>query len=183
MRHEPPIDRRDLAEVVRDAYGFPAARLEFVPVGYAAACYVAADERGRRRFLKLWPATGAGRAAAARLGATLPLLVALDARGVRVAAPLRTGRGALTASLAGQPLALFPFVVGRAPPPWPAWPPALQAELGRALAAIHAATPALAGLLPAGDPLETTVEAALRDGLAELGHLDAAARPGQRALR
>jgi Ser/Thr protein kinase RdoA (MazF antagonist) len=183
MKHEPPIDRRALAEVVREEYGFAPASLEFVPVGYAAACYVLADARGRRRFLKLWPDTGAGRAAAARLDAALALLVALDRRGIRVAAPLPSCRGALTAAFSGRPLALFPFVAGRAPPPWSAWPPALRAELGRTLAAIHAATPTLADLLPPRDPLETDFEADLRRGLVALERLGAEARPGQRALR
>ncbi|HEY3111907.1 MAG TPA: phosphotransferase [Chloroflexota bacterium] len=183
MRHEPPIDRDALAEAVRGAYGLAPASLTFVPVGYAAACYDLRDEGGRRRFLKLWPATGAGRAAAARLDATLPLLVALAGQGIRVPAPLPTRQGGLAASFAGQPFALFPFVVGRAPPPWSAWPPALQAELGRTLAAIHLATPRLARLLPARDPLETTFEAELRRGLAALERLEGGARPGQRALR
>src|SRR5262249_50471833 len=117
------------------------------------------------------------------LGATLPLLVALDRQGIPVPAPLPTDQGALVTSFRDQPLALFPFVTGRPPPPWPAWPPALQAELGRALAAIHAATPALAGLLPPRDPLATSWESELRQGLAALERLDAGARPGQLALR
>src|SRR2546430_1041159 len=183
MRHEPPIDRAALAEAVRAAYGLAPASLTFVPVGYAAACYDVRDDGGRRRFLKLWPATGAGRAAAGRLEETLPLLVALAGQGIRVPAPLPTRQGELAASFAGQPFALFPFVVGRAPPPWSAWPPALRAELGRAVAAIHLATPTLASLLPARDRLETTFEAELRRGLAALERLERGARPGQRALR
>src|SRR5436190_17815636 len=116
VRHEPALDRGALIAVVRAAYGFEAAWLAFVPVGYAAACYELRDGAGQRRFLKLWPDTGAGRAAAARLDATLPLLVALDRQGIRVPAPIPTLAGALAASFGGQPFALFPFVRGRAPP-------------------------------------------------------------------
>src|SRR5690349_12108352 len=131
MRYEPPIDRAALLAAVGAAYGLAAAGLRFVPVGYAAAAYELRDERGGRHFLKLWPSTGAGRSAAARLDETLPLLVALAGRGIPVAPPRPTVDGALAASFDGQPLALFPFVVGRRPPPWPAWSAALQAELGR----------------------------------------------------
>lgn len=38
VKYEPAVDRTGLIDTVRDRYGFPVDRLEFVPVGYAAAC-------------------------------------------------------------------------------------------------------------------------------------------------
>ena len=109
--------------------------IEFVPVGYAAAAYVLRDRSDRPHFLKLWPSTNAGLLAAARPDAPLPLMVALAEQGIPVAAPIPARDGALSARLDDQPFALFPFVAGRAPPPWSGWPAPLQAALGRTLAA------------------------------------------------
>src|SRR5579875_2059384 len=167
MRFEPPIDRTRLVEAVRDAYGLPAERLTFVPVGYASACYELHCERGARYFLKLWPATRAGRSSPVRPAVVLPLTRALHERGLlpRVPYPIPTRDGALWATVAGDPVAVFPFLPGQAPPPWPAWSPDLWDELARTFAALHSATPALADVLPPRETFDIPFEADLRAGM------------------
>ena len=185
MRHEPSIDRARLIETVCDLYGLPVEGLAFVPVGYAAACYTVLCAGGARYFLKLWPGTRAGRSSPARPDVVLPLTRALHERGLlpRVPYPLATRDGALWAILAGDPFAVFPFLPGHAPPPWPAWPAALRDELARTVAAIHHATPALDGVLPPRETFAITFEGALLEGLVEIERIGPRARPGLRALR
>ncbi len=55
MRYEPPIAHAPLLATIHAAYGLPAERLTFVPVGYAAACYRVERADGAPLFLKLWP--------------------------------------------------------------------------------------------------------------------------------
>lgn len=152
-----------------------------MPVGYAAACYSLRTTEGGRYFLKLWPDTRAGRAAAARRTVFLPLTRALHDRGVypRVPYPVPTRDGALWASCAGTPYAVFPFIHGR-PPEWSA---TLLDEWARALAAIHRATPALADVLPPRETFDLPFEADLRRGLEATERVGFGARPGLRRLR
>ena len=184
MRHEPPIDRERLIRDLRDAYGVSVERLTFVPVGYAAVCYVVEGEE-RRSFLKLWPDTNAARAIAERLSVVLPLLRALQEQdlGARVPAPFQTRQGALWAESAGLPLAVFPFLTGRPAPPWRDVPPALRDEFARVVAAIHHATPTLADVLPPADNFAIPFEADLRRGLAALERDHPNGRAGLQAPR
>jgi aminoglycoside phosphotransferase (APT) family kinase protein len=185
VKHEPSIDRARLIEAARDAYGIAVDDLAFVPLGYAAACYALSGAGERRYFLKLWPDTDAGRAAAERQPVVLPLMRALVERGLcpRVPAPLSTRDGGLSASFAGRPFAVFPFLAGHAPPPWSEWPLALRDELARTIAAIHRATPALADVLPPRDAFDIPFEADLRRGLDAAERIGLGERPGLRALR
>ncbi len=61
MKYEPPIDRSQLVETICTVYGLPVDALQFVPVRFAAVCYVAVCEDGTRRFVKLWPTTQVNR--------------------------------------------------------------------------------------------------------------------------
>jgi Ser/Thr protein kinase RdoA (MazF antagonist) len=191
MHYEPPLDRARLADAVREQYALDVAALEFVPVGYATACYLVHLAGGGRRFLKLWPDTAAARPVAARQQLVLPLLVALDdlALPFRVPRPLPARDPRLSATLDGLPFALFPYFEGSPAPDWPDASPALQDAMARAIGSLHAATDALDGALlpPAGrlelafdeQPFEPELLAAL-DALERVGPGD---RPGLRALR
>jgi spectinomycin phosphotransferase len=185
MRYEPTIDRARLLATVRQTHGLAAERLAFVPVGFAAVCYIVHGSGGERFFLKLWPRTRDGRALAARQRTVLPLLRALAGRGLlpRVPVPMPARDGALMAASPAGPFALFPYLEGQALPPWPACPPALRGELARTIAAIHRATPALADVLPPREVFTVSFAGILRRGLAALEQLGPAARLGQRALR
>ncbi len=185
MRREPPIDRARLIETIRDVYELPVEGLVFVPVGYAAACYTVRCAGGVQCFLKLWPDMRAGRASPVRPDVVLPLTRALHERDLlpRVPYPVPTRDGALWADFAGDPFAVFPFLTGRTPPPWPDWPSALRDELARTVTAIHRATPALTDVLPPREAFAVPFKADLLGGLAAIERIGPRARPGLRALR
>ncbi len=188
MRYEPSMDYARLVETVRDVYGLPVDRLAFVPVGYAAVCYTlhCAGEAGASYILKLWPDTRAGRASAARRDTSLALTPALYERGLypRVPYPIPTRDGALWASVAGIPFAVFPFLAGQAPPlDLSEWPLSLRDELARTLAVVHRATTALADVLPPREAFDISFEVQLRRGLEVVERIGPRAQPGLRALR
>jgi hypothetical protein len=113
MKYEPPIDRSQLVETICTVYGLPVDALQFVPVGFAAVCYVAVCEDGTRRFVKLWPTTQVNRDRLAQREPVLHLLRALHERDlVNVAYPIPTRNGALWATVAHTPFAVFPFFEG-----------------------------------------------------------------------
>lgn len=184
MRYEPRVDRARLIETVRDLYGLPVEELTFVPMGYAAACYTLYCTGGARYFLKLWPATRAGCSSPVRPEVVLPLTRALHERDLlpRVPYPIPTRDGALWAAFAGDPLAVFPLLMGRAPPPWSAWPPTLRDELARTMATLHRATAAVADVLPPRETFAIPFEPDLHGSLAALDQIGPRARTGLRAL-
>ncbi|MDX6262352.1 MAG: spectinomycin phosphotransferase [Kribbellaceae bacterium] len=143
MLLEPQVDRVALLDALRDLYGLAFEGLRFIPVGWVAAGYEVrvGDER---YFLKLWPG---GRDAAGAV-ARLPLVLRLHELGFRVPYPVATAGGALSGSVAAGVVALFPFLPGVTPAGWPRWPAAALDELGRMIAALHAATPELSVVLP-----------------------------------
>lgn len=183
MKYEPRVDRPRLVETVREVYGLPAEALTFVPVGFATACYVLHCAGDERFFLKLWPDTDTARWGAARLPVTLPLVRTLHERTLvpRAPYPIPTRNGALSARLMGMPFAIFPFLPGSGAPE--VLPAALQDELARTVAAIHASTAALDGLLPPGERFEVEYEPDLRRSLAAVERIRPSERPGLRALR
>lgn len=130
MKHEPTISRSRLLQAVHDAYGITAHTAEFVPVGYAAACYALGISKQARYFLMLWPNTHAGRAAAARRHLYVPLVRALFDRGLftRVPYPLQTRDGSLWSVFDECPYAVMPFVQGSIPSGWPEWPESHRAR-------------------------------------------------------
>jgi spectinomycin phosphotransferase len=181
MRYEPAIDRARVAETVRARYGIAVEDLIFVPVGFATACYEGTAADGGRYFLKLWPDPRFRDVE--RQAIVLRLLRAFHERGLepRVPVPIPTRDGTLSATVAGIPLAVFPFVVGR---PLPEEPPlALADELGRTFAAIHRATSALADVLPPRETFAFPRETELWRALADIEVIGPEARPALRALR
>lgn len=183
MKFEPPIDHVALLAAVRTAYGLPARALTFVPVGFASACYTLDCADQSRSFLKLWPGLRLGEPPAVRLHATLVLTRALYDRELypHVPYPIPTRHGALWADLAGVPFAIAPFLPGSAPPD--PLPPALYEELGRAIAAIHRATPDLSDVLPPPETFDLAFEPVLQEGLDAATRIGRQARPGLRAFR
>ncbi len=185
MRYEPRVDRAHLAQTIRITYGLPVDKVEFVPVGYAAACYALRCPNETWYFAKLWPRWRAEDPSGSQRETTLSLLRALRDRRLypRVPCPIVTQSGATWASCDGIPFAVFPFLPGRTPPDWPAWPLHVWVVMARALAAIHRARPALADVPLPREKFSIPFEADLLHGLDQVHHLTPAARPGLRALR
>ncbi|HLZ71760.1 MAG TPA: phosphotransferase [Dehalococcoidia bacterium] len=183
MRCEPSVNRERLIAVVRAEYQIPAEKLDFVPVGFDAACYVLHCAGGQRYFLKLWPELRLGQAAAHRRYGSLTLARALCDRGLlrRVPSPIPAQTGALWADLSEGPFALFPLLPGTAAPR--RMPVALRDEFARTIAVIHRATPALADVLPPRETFAIPDEAGLNHRLAVVARIGSERRPGLRALR
>ena len=179
MKYEPLVDRGRLLESVRAAYGLAAEELTFVPEGYVAACYAVQCTRNERYFLKLWPNTVVGSEGAARLAASLALVRALYERRLltNVPYPLPTREGALSATFAGSPFAVFPFLPGRVAPHWPGLTQTVRDEFARVLAAIHRATPALADVLPRREIFDVSFEGDLLADLTAVAALESHERP------
>lgn len=171
--------------MLRNLFDIEADDVEFVPVGYVAACYVLRRDGEPRYFLKLWPDTATGRESAASLDVTLPLLRALHERGLRarVPSPTPTREGRLSATCDGAPFAVFPFLPGSTPAGWPEWPPAVWDEMARTLAEIHGATSSVHGVALPRETFDIPFETDLRAGLARLERIGPAARRGLRELR
>ena len=62
VQFEPTIDKVGLLDALRAAYRIEADALEFVPVGFAAACYTVAFASRPVGFVKLYPFTATERA-------------------------------------------------------------------------------------------------------------------------
>jgi Ser/Thr protein kinase RdoA (MazF antagonist) len=161
---EPPVDRAALRYAVQELYGVAVDGLRFIPVGWTSAGYELRSGSDSY-FLKLWPG---GRDAADAV-ARLPLVRQLHEHGLRarVPYPVATRQGGLSASVPAGIVALFPFLPGTTPPGWPHWPDSVLDELGRTLAELHAATPALASVLPARERFVVTVGDELRPYLSD----------------
>jgi Ser/Thr protein kinase RdoA (MazF antagonist) len=161
---EPPVDRAALRYAVQELYGVAVDGLRFIPVGWTSAGYELRSGSDSY-FLKLWPG---GRDAADAV-ARLPLVRQLHEHGLRarVPYPVATRQGELSASVPAGIMALFPFLPGTTPPGWPHWPDSVLDELGRTLAELHAATPALASVLPPRERFVVTVGDELRPYLSD----------------
>jgi spectinomycin phosphotransferase len=183
MRYEPPVDRAGLIETVRERYGIPAQDLTFVPVGFAAACYVLTCTDEGHYFLKLWPNLRLGQEAAVCQYNTLVLTRALYDRNLytRVPYPVPAHDGALWADLSGTPFAVFPLLPGESPPAQ--LPRALWSEFARTLATLHRATPHLIDVLPPRETFAIEFEPELLRGMNALAQMGPGVRPGLRALR
>lgn len=185
MEYEPAIDRERLLDAVQAQWRIDVDKIEFVPVGYASACYRLCAGEDPCHFLKVWPDTATGRDGAARQPIVLPLLRELDRLDLRarVPAPVPTGDGALLGWFEGLPCAVFALLPGRTPPSWPDWSAEGWEEIARTLAQIHAATGALASLNLPREQFDVSFEPELRRALERIATLSANARPGLQALR
>ncbi|MHB8576157.1 MAG: phosphotransferase enzyme family protein [Dehalococcoidia bacterium] len=183
MQFEPAVDRGRLLASVRVRYGLSARKLTFVPVGFAAACYVLDCVGGEQYFLKLWPTLAIGSAAGERQYASLVLTRALYDRGLftRVPYPIPAIGGDLWANAGGAPFALFPLLPGRMLPT--RTPDYLLEPFGQVIAAIHRATPLLSDVLPPRETFAIPDEAGLARCLAVVERIGAGERPGLRGLR
>lgn len=183
MRYEPAIDRCALSEAIRSRYGMVVNDLEFIPVGFVAACYSFADATGDRFFLKIWSDTGAARATASRRDTVLLLTRALRDRQIldRVPHPLVSLDGRLWEPLDDAAFAVFPFLPGQPPPA--ELTDDLRAELARDMATLHAATGDLVDVLPPKDTFGMPFADLIRRDLRDLAGIGSWQRPGLQALK
>jgi Ser/Thr protein kinase RdoA (MazF antagonist) len=164
MLVEPNLDRVLLATALHRHYGLATSTLRFIPAGATAWCYQVADERGGRWFLKL---SRLGPLEPARTRFALQLGGALADRGLPVPRPRPTKAGELWCWLDGLRVALFVFIDGRPLREQNLRAAAVASQLAHLVAAIHAATTALAVPIPSVDIFEVWTEG-LRACLAEL---------------
>jgi spectinomycin phosphotransferase len=183
MKHDPLIKHPPLIAAARDAYRLPIDTLQFVPVGFAAACYRAHGSDGGSYFLKLWPDLRAGSPLADRIFTILRLTRTLhDRELLRVPYPLPTRNGRLWATWGSDVFAVFPWLDGQ-PPPTTTWPMAITDAWTRTIAALHHATPLLADVLLPRETFALPFEAELHRGLAAVAQIAPGARRGLRELR
>jgi spectinomycin phosphotransferase len=146
MLGAPDVDSVVLTAALIREFGLSDSTLRSIPAGETSWCFEAADRRGGRWFVKLTPE---GAIEPARAELALRLGPALADLGLPVPRPIMTHSGALWSWLEGLRLAVFEFVDGE-----PLTDHELSAagtvdQVAQLVAAIHAATPALAMPLPA----------------------------------
>jgi spectinomycin phosphotransferase len=179
MLVEPDLDHRVLAAALDRHYGLAARTLRFVPAGETAWCYRVTDESGGRWFLKL---TGPGAIEPARAELALALADALAELGLPVPRLRPTRSRRRWCRLAGLRAAVFDLVDGEPLDDQVLADPGMAGRVARLVAAIHAATPALAVPVPVVERFEVAAEelrrrlAALDPGAGPLGGLAAEAR-------
>ena len=108
MREKPVLNDERLVDLLREAYGLPGARLEFLPIGadINAAKYQVVTPEPARYFLK------AKRGYFAEVSLLLPQF--LHAQGLRqVIPPLKTKDGRLWSTLEDYTCILYPYIEGR----------------------------------------------------------------------
>jgi len=164
MLVEPDLERGVLAAALQRHYGLAASAVRFIPAGETAWCYQATDERGGRWFLKL------GRPGAiepARAEFALRLAGALAGLGLPVPRPQPTRTGELWCWLDGLRVAVSEFVDGEPASDQDLRAAGVTRQAARLVAAVHAATPALAVRIPFVETFEVWTDG-LRRCLAEL---------------
>lgn len=164
MLVEPELDHAVLAAALHRHYGLATSTLRFIPAGETAWCYQLTDARGRRWFLKL------GRPGAiedARAEFALQLGGVLAGLGLPVPRPHPTRAGKLWCWLDGLRVAIFEFIDGQPLSDQDLRAPGMARQAARLVAAVHAATPALAVPVPFVEIFEVWTDG-LRACLAEL---------------
>jgi spectinomycin phosphotransferase len=176
---EPNLDRMLLAAALQRHYGLATSMLRFLPAGETAWCYQVTDERGGRWFLKL---SRPGTLEPARTQFALQLGGALADLGLPVPRPRPTKAGELWCRVDGLRVVLFEFIDGRPLRDQRLGTAAAASQIARLVAAIHAATPALAVPVPFVETFEVWTEglraclAALMPGAGDADELRAQAQ-------
>jgi spectinomycin phosphotransferase len=181
MKYEPFINHEELAYEINEAYGIKVINLEFIPVGFAAACYKVQSNQ-EAYFLKLWlteidyPQFKIQREKAFRLSR------ALHDRGIYpyVSYPLHTLQGAFSPFYRRGSFALFPFIAGSPPITFPS---SLQDAWVRTLVCLHQATSQLTDVLPSRELFGLEFVEDLEEGLEQIKSLKSNVRPGLYKLR
>jgi aminoglycoside phosphotransferase (APT) family kinase protein len=164
MLVEPDLDRGVLAAALQRHYGLAAGAMHFIPAGETAWCYRVTDERGRRWFLKL---ARPGAIEQARTEFALRLGGALADLGLSVPRPRPTRAGELWCWIGGLQVAVFEFIHGQPLRDQDLRAAAVARQAARLVAAVHAATPALAVRVPFVETFEVWTDG-LRGCLAEI---------------
>jgi spectinomycin phosphotransferase len=164
MLVEPDLDRGVLAAALQRHYGLAAGAMHFIPAGETAWCYRVTDERGGRWFLKL---ARPGAIEQARTEFALRLGGALADLGLSVPRPRPTRAGELWCWIGGLQVAVFEFIHGQPLRDQDLGAAAMARQAARLVAAVHAATPALAVRVPFVETFEVWTDG-LRGCLAEI---------------
>jgi len=164
MLIEPDLDRVELAAVLQRGYGLTATVVRFVPAGETSWCYQVTDQHGGRWFLKL---SRPGAIEDARAEFALQLCDDLAGLGLPVPRPRPTQAGALWCRLDGLRVAVFELIDGQPLSDQDLRVPGVARQTARLVAAVHAATPALAVPVPFVETFQVWTEG-LHRCLAEL---------------
>ncbi len=185
MPTEPVKDTRALLEAIRQAYAFPVVSLDYLPVGMVGSHYRADCADGQHYFVTLYNHSRLAHISVQRLGFTLPLTYQLQQSGqfTNLAAPLPTTAGELQVDFQGFPLVLYPYLDGRLLMDEMPYSDETQAELGRLVARLHAASQNLALKNPVQETFTFHFEQPLRRGLEILPAIGSDERWGRVALR
>jgi Ser/Thr protein kinase RdoA (MazF antagonist) len=127
----------DVVDVLREAYGIDAVRIEPRDGGAVSEAYVVTTRDGERLWVKLWSGRPSDTAASVAVRtSSLRIVEAVGRAGVDVAPARPAGDGALSVRHGAMELAVFDYLDGHRF----AGTPAESALLGAATAAIHRAT-------------------------------------------
>jgi len=187
MRIEPAIDKNQLIDTLRDAYGLSATRL----TGEVAHSYVVTCADDVRYYLKVLDRSRLAFINASRLDFYLPLTYKLFAEGHFrfLTYPIKTLAGAFSTTFGGAPkfgdapLILFNFIEGVNPHGDAMTEPATWRTLAQHLAAIHNSSRIVDVARAPREIFDIHFEDALLDGLRALPSVVDADGPGRCALR
>jgi spectinomycin phosphotransferase len=142
----PGVDPVVLTAALTREFGLSDSTLRSIPAGETSWCFEATNRRGGRWFVRLTPE---GAIEPARAELALRLGGALADLGLPVPRPMLTGSGALWSRLQGLRLAVLEFVDGEPLTDHDLSAAGTVGQVAELVAAIHAATPALAMPVPA----------------------------------
>jgi spectinomycin phosphotransferase len=174
----------ELGEAVRQAFGVDISSLEYLPVGFVGAHFLASDPEGRRYFLTVYDGSRLAQISARRLPFTLAVIHHLQQSGqfTNLVVPLLTRQGKYWAEHDGRPVIVYPYVEGHLLAEEGA-SDEIRGELGRLVAQLHQAKMGPGIINPIREEFNFHFEAPLRQSLARLDTEVENMDRGRKALR
>jgi hypothetical protein len=184
LKTEPGLDKAALVETLYHEYGLDVDSLALLPTGWVAYCYIVSCVEGERYFLKLYGDSGPVPLAASDLDFYLPLTHQLCTSGLlpRVACPVKTQTGSLTARIGSYLLILFRFIDGRVVG-HDGLSDEILAKLARMVGILHRSTREIEVENPFYERFDIAFEDDLMSELDVLERVTAGDRKSKRALR